>query len=160
MKKCPFFTMILFIPFILTACISPVTPDLLDDPSPRQDLPASKNELYMTVGEPEEGRGGGVIELNITNSGDALFGYGEFFYIEKKIDDQWYMLAFDDMVFSDFSQFDNYGKVISPGETDEVRIDPKEYLLTMDSGTYRIVKAFRYHDDENVFWLTDEFIVT
>lgn len=155
MKKYSLLMMMLFIPFILTACITPITPDLLDEPSPRQDLPGSKNDLHMTVGQPEET----IIELNIINSGHSLFGYGEFFYIEKKVGSEWYMLAFDDMVFSDFSEFDNYGKVISPGEIDEIIIDPEEYHLTLNSGVYRVVKAFRYHDEENVFWLTDEFKV-
>src|SRR5699024_12576988 len=39
-------------------------------------------------------------------------------------------------------------------ETRTLTIDPADYALNPDSGEYRIVKAFRYHDDMKVFWLT------
>lgn len=160
MKRTAFFIMIFLIPFILNACIRTVTPELLDDPSPRQDIQSSNNGLRMNIEQSNPERANANIKMDIINSSDTLFGYGEFFYIEKNVDGDWYMLAFDDAVFSDFSDFDNYGKVISPGTKDEIIIDPKNYQLTLDSGEYRIVKAFRYHDDQTVFWLTAEFEVT
>lgn len=160
MKRNSFFFIILFIPFILSACIKPVVPELLDNPSPRQDIQSFNNGLQMNTEKSSPESANPSIKVDIINFSDTLFGYGEFFYIEKRVDGDWYMLAFDDAVFSDFSDFDNYGKVISPGTKDEIIIDPQTYHLTLDSGEYRIVKAFRYHDDPAVFWLTGEFEVT
>ena len=160
MKRTAFFIMIFLVPFILTACIRSVTPDLLDDPSPRQGIQSSNNGLQMNIEQSNPKRANSNIKIDIINSSDTLFGYGEFFYIEKNVDGDWYMLAFDEDVFSDFSDFDNYGKVISSGAKDEIIINPEAYQLTFDSGEYRIVKAFRYHDDPTVFWLTAEFEVT
>lgn len=160
MKKTAFFIMIFLISFILNACIKPVSPDLLDNPSPRQDIQSSNNGLQMNIEQSHPERANANIKMDITNTSDTLFGYGEFFYIEKNVDGDWYMLAFEDVVFSDFSDFDNYGKVIPPGTKDEIIIDPEIYQLTLDRGEYRVVKAFRYHDDPTVFWLTAEFEVT
>lgn len=159
MKKFSIFIALFLTPFILNVVISPVTPELLEDPSPRQELPGSNKDLEMIVTNPVQERSGLTIELSIENAGDSMFGYGEFFYVEKKVDGKWYMLALDDAVFNDFSAFDNYGKVISPDETKVIKIDPTDYSLNPDPGAYRIVKAFRFHNDEKVFWLTDEFKV-
>ena len=159
MKRFSIFIILFLTPFILNAVISPVTPDLLEDPSPRQELPSSNKNLKINVTGPVQEQSELEIELSIDNSSDSIFGYGEFFYIEKKVDGMWYMLALDDAVFKDFSAFDNYGKAISPDETRTIKIDPSDYFLNLDSGEYRIVKAFRYHDDMKVFWLTDEFKV-
>lgn len=159
MKRFSMFIVLFLTPFILNAVISPVTPELLEDPSPRQELPSSNKNLEMSVIQPVQERSELKIELSIDNSSDSIFGYGEFFYIEKKIDGMWYMLALDDAVFKNFSAFDNYGKAISPDETKTVKIDLVDYSLNPDSGEYRIVKAFRYHNDTKVFWLTDEFKV-
>ncbi len=159
-KRTAFFIMIFLIPFILNACIKPVSPELLDNPSPRQDIQSSNNGLQMNIEQSHPERANANIKMDIINSSDTLFGYGEFFYIEKDVDGDWYMLAFDDAVFADFPYFDNYGKVISPGMKDEIIIDLETYQLTLDSGEYRVVKAFRYHDDPTVFWLTAEFEVT
>lgn len=159
MKRFSIFIVLFLTPFILNAVVRPVTPDLLEDPSPRQELTSSNKNLEINVTEPVLEQSDLKIELSIKNSGDSIFGYGEFFYIEKKIDGKWYMLALDDSVFKDFSAFDNYGKAIPPDETRTIKIDPADYSLSLDSGEYRIVKAFRYHDDTKVFWLTDEFKV-
>ncbi|SDK60050.1 immunoglobulin-like domain-containing protein [Lacicoccus qingdaonensis] len=159
MKKFSIFILLVLTPFILNAVISPVTPELLDDPSPRQDLPGSDNGLEMSVIPSVQEQSEVEIEVTINNSSESIFGYGEFFYLEKKVDGLWYMLTFDDGVFKDFSAFDNYGQAIPPDETRTLEIDPADYSLNPDSGEYRIVKAFRYHDDTKVFWLTDEFKV-
>jgi len=159
MKKFSIFIVLFLTPFILNSLISPVTPELLDDPSPRQDIPGSNKDLEMNVITSVQEQSKVEIELNIKNASDSIFGYGEFFYIEKRVDGLWYMLAFDDVVFKDFSAFDNYGQAIPPDETRTLTIDPADYALNPDSGEYRIVKAFRYHDDMKVFWLTDEFKV-
>lgn len=159
MKRISFIIILFLTPLILNAVASPITPELLNDPSPRQELPDSNKNLHMSVTQSEFEQSGLEIELSIENSSESMFGYGEFFYLEKKVDGIWYMLAFDDKVFTDFSAFDNYGKAISPDEDKTVKIDPDDYFLNPDSGEYRIVKAFRYHDDSKVFWLTDEFKV-
>ncbi len=159
MKRFSIFIVLFLTPFILNAVISPVTPELLDDPSPRQNLPRSDNGLEMEINQPVQDQSEMKIELNIKNSSDSVFGYGEFFYLEKKVNGLWYMLAFDDEVFKEFSAFDNYGQAISPDETKANEIAPSDYSLNLDSGEYRLVKAFRYHDDTKVFWLTDEFKV-
>lgn len=159
MKRFSIFIVLFLTPFILNAVIRPVTPDLLEDPSPRQELTSSNKNLEINVAESVLEQSDLKIELSIKNAGDSIFGYGEFFYIEKKIDGKWYMLALDDSVFKDFSAFDNYGKAIPPDETRTIKIDPSDHFLNLDNGEYRIVKAFRYHDDTKVFWLTDEFKV-
>lgn len=159
MKRFSIFIVLFLTPFILNAVISPVTPDLLEDPSPRQELPSSNKSLEMNVIEPDLEQSALKIKLSIKNTGDSIFGYGEFFYVEKKVDGKWYMLTLDDSVFKNFSAFDNYGKAIPPDETRTIKISLSDYSLNLDSGKYRIVKAFRYHDDTKVFWLTDEFKV-
>ena len=159
MKRISFIIILFLAPLILNAVASPVTPELLDDSSPRQELPGSNKGLQMNVTQSEFEQPELKIDVSIQNSSESMFGYGEFFYIEKHIDGMWYMLAFDDIVFSDFSSFDNYGKAISPDETKTINIEPADYSLNPDSGEYRIVKAFRYHNDTKVFWLTDEFKV-
>lgn len=159
MKRFSIFIVLFLTPFILNAVIRPVTPDVLEDPSPRQELTSSNKNLEMNVTEPVLEQSDLKIEFSIKNAGDSIFGYGEFFYIEKKIDGKWYMLVLDDSVFKNFSAFDNYGKAIPPDETRTIKIDPSDYSLSLDSGEYRIVKAFRYHDDTKVFWLTDAFKV-
>lgn len=160
MKRTAFLIIIFLISFILTACIRSVTPDFLNDPSPRQNIKSSDNGLQMNIKQSKLESANRNIKMDIINSSNTLFGYGEFFYIEKNLDGDWYMLAYDDTVFSDFSDFDNYGKVISPGTKDEIIINPGDYQLTLNSGEYRVVKAFRYHENPTVFWLAAEFEVT
>ena len=160
MKKTVFFIMIFLIPLILMLFIKPVSPDLLDAPSPNQEIQSSNNNLQMNIEEYNPKHTDANIKMVIINSGDTVFGYGEYFYIEKNVDGEWYMLAFDDAVFSNFSEFDNYGKALSPGRREEIIINLKTYRLKFDSGEYRVVKAFRHHGDPRVFWLADEFTVT
>lgn len=159
MKRISFIIILVLAPFMLNAIVSPITPELLEEPSPRQELPDSNKGLQMNITSSEFEQSELKIELNIQNSSESMFGYGEFFYIEKKIEGMWYMLVFDDIVFTDFSAFDNYGKAISPGEIKTVKINLGDYSLSPDRGEYRIVKAFRYHGGTKVFWLTDEFKV-
>lgn len=87
MKRFSIFIVLFLTPFILNAVISPVTPDLLEDPSPRQELPSSNKSLEMNVIEPDLEQSALKIKLSIKNTGDSIFGYGEFFYVEKKVDE-------------------------------------------------------------------------
>src|SRR5699024_902570 len=106
------FIVLFLTPFILNAVISPVTPDLLEDPSPRQELPSSNKSLEMNVIEPDLEQSALKIKLSIKNTGDSIFGYGEFFYVENKVDGKLYRLTLDYSVFKNCSAFDNYGKSI------------------------------------------------
>lgn len=99
------------------------------------------------------------LNLNVHNTGNTFYTYGEFFYMEKEIEGRWYMLEIDDVIFDDFAAFDNYGSRLAPGETTEETIDLNDYALTFDPGKYRIVKAFNSEAISETTWLSVPFEV-
>lgn len=147
------------ISLFLAACITRPSPDLLEDPSPRQEISAESEAITLSLEQITHTLPVEKLNLNIHNTGSTFYTYGEFFYMEKETEDRWYMLAIDDGVFDDFSSFDNYGNRLSPGEATEETINPNDYALTLDAGKYRLVKAFSNEATSETIWLSVEFEV-
>lgn len=143
----------------LSGCIQPISADLLENPSPNQNRDSASHDLKLSVTEASYDRPVDNIKYTIDNSSESLLEYGEFFYLEKKVNGEWYMLAFEDKIFSDFYSFTNFGHFIKPEGERVHSIDPGKYNLTIDSGEYRLSKAFRYEEEDSRFWLADEFTV-
>ncbi|MFB9859642.1 immunoglobulin-like domain-containing protein [Salinicoccus siamensis] len=140
---------------ILASCITSPTSDLLEDPSPRQNLSNTSNNVSLSLDKTTYILPMRTLTFHIHNAGDAVYTYGEFFYIEK----EWYMLEIEDSVFDDFTSFDNYGSRLAPGDKADIKVAMDDYGLTFDKGTYRIVKAFSNKNTGETTWLEAEFEV-
>ena len=147
--------LLISIPLFLVSCITRPSPDLLEDPSPRQELPDKSEDITLSLEQSTHALPVEKLNLNIHNTDSTFYTYGEFFYMEKKeIEGRWYMLEIDDAIFDDFAAFDNYGSRIAPGETTEETLDLKDYALTLNSGKYRLVKAFSNEATSETTWLS------
>ncbi|MCG7333447.1 immunoglobulin-like domain-containing protein [Salinicoccus roseus] len=158
MSKNSIFVIIGFITLLLSSCITRPAPDLLDDPSPRQELPQSE-DITFSLAQTTHSLPIDKVDLNITNTGTSYYTFGEFFYIEKVVEDTWYMLEIEDSNFNDFSSFDNYGYRLAPGESREETLVLSNYAFTFDPGKYRIAKAFNNEATSETIWLSAEFEV-
>ncbi|WP_373446005.1 immunoglobulin-like domain-containing protein [Salinicoccus bachuensis] len=147
------------ISLFLAACITRPSPDLLKDPSPRQELPAQSEDITLSLEQTTHTLPVEKLNLSIRNTGSSFYTYGEFFYVEKEIEGKWYMLEIDDAIFDDFASFDNYGNRLAPGETMEEMINLNDYALTLNPGKYRLVKAFSSEATSETTWLSAEFEV-
>lgn len=158
MFRFPLFIMLCFLP-LLTSCVSLPEPELLDEPSPRQDIPQSDYDIKISVSDQTIERPVKNITVILENKSMHTFEYGNFFYLEKNIDDIWYMLAYEDAVFDNFTTFTNFNSYIGANQTAKQTVEPDYYNLTLNEGEYRFVKSFRNINDESSFWLADEFTV-
>lgn len=154
-KKLPL--LLAFSSLFLVSCITPPRADLLEDPSPRQDLAGASNNVSLFLDKTTYSLPIHKVTLHIHNAGDTVYTYGEFFYIEKQSEGEWFMLEIKDSVFNDFASFDNYGNRLAPRDTADIGIMMDDYGLTFDSGTYRIVKAFNDESTGETTWLAAEF---
>ncbi|GAA3723455.1 hypothetical protein GCM10022378_11990 [Salinicoccus jeotgali] len=143
--------------FFLVSCITPPTSELLEDPSPRQNLSGTSNNVSLSLDKTTYDLPMQTMTLHLHNAGDTVYTYGEFFYIEKQFEDKWHMLEIEDSVFDDFTSFDNYGSRLGPEDKADITVILDDYGLTFDVGTYRIVKAFSDEDTGETTWLAAEF---
>ncbi|MHC0552114.1 hypothetical protein [Salinicoccus sp. CNSTN-B1] len=74
------------VPFFLIPCISPPSSDLLEDPSPRQNLSDTSNNVSLSLDKTTYDLPMQTMAFHIHNAGDAVYTHGEFFYIEKQFD--------------------------------------------------------------------------
>lgn len=157
------FRFYLFIMFcflsLLTSCVSLPESELLDEPSPRQYIPQSDYNIKISVADQTIERPVKNIKVILENQSVNTFEYGNFFYLEKNINDSWYMLAYEDAVFDNFTTFTNFNNYLSAGQTAQQTVEPDYYHLTLDEGEYRFVKSFRNINNQSSFWLADEFTV-
>ena len=68
---------------ILASCITSPTSDLLEDPSPRQNLPGTSNNVSLSLEKTTYDLPMQAMTFHIHNADDAMYTHGEFFYVEK-----------------------------------------------------------------------------
>lgn len=124
----------------------------------------SKNEIVnntesvsMTIKEDSVLASG--ITLLFKNNTDKELTYGEFFVLEKQMDDEWYEMP---IIFEGYYGFTAIGLVLKPSQTREWSVDWEWLYGKLASGDYRIVKGISEikdtGDNEN-FQLAAEFTI-
>ncbi|KIH69958.1 hypothetical protein [Salinicoccus roseus] len=76
MSKNSIFVIIAFITLLISSCITRPAPDLLDDPSPRQELPQSE-DITFSLAQTTHSLPIDKVDLNITNTGTSYYTFGE-----------------------------------------------------------------------------------
>lgn len=84
--------------------------------------------------------------LTLKNYGPAFFSFGKVYTLEKKVNDTWREVLFDEA-------FEDIGIHLSPGET----YDQQVSLDELSEGMYRIVKEFYVEGLDDTVILGEEF---
>jgi len=85
--------------------------------------------------------------------------YGEYFVLEKKLDEKWYEVP---VTFEGDYGFEDIGYELNPGDSGEWTVDWKWLYGSLDAGEYRIVKDildFRKTGDYDTYYLAAEFAI-
>ena len=92
------------------------------------------------------------IDLEIINSGNLEIGFGEYYIIEKNIDNTWY-----EVPFKDNTAFNDILHVLESQKSDKGKIDLHLLKYSFTKGRYRIIKEF--YSDGNKIELAAEFSI-
>jgi hypothetical protein len=95
----------------------------------------------------------------IENNSGSQCTYGEYFELEKKINEIWYKVPVT--VDGDYG-FDSIGYELSPGDCREWAVDWNWLYGSLEPGKYRIVKDildFRGTGDYDTYYLASEFTI-
>ncbi|MCT4686580.1 M56 family metallopeptidase [Vallitalea sp.] len=99
------------------------------------------------------------LTLVIKNNSSSQCTYGEYFWLEKKIDGNWYQVP---VVIDGNYGFNDIGYDLASGEEREWQVDWDWLYGNLDTGEYRIVKDildFRSTGDYDKYYLTAGFAV-
>lgn len=94
-----------------------------------------------------------------TNNSTRKCIFGEFFSLEKKLNEKWYQVP---VAISGNYGFNSIGYNLPPGENMEFTVDWKWLYGSLDTGEYRIVKDildFRGTGDYDIYYLAGEFSI-
>lgn len=98
------------------------------------------------------------LTVTFENSSDKQCTYGEYFLLEKKINEKWFQVP---TVIDNYG-FNSIGYELAPGKNGEWKIDWDWLYGNLDTGEYRIVKDildFRSTGDYDNYYLAAEFTV-
>ncbi len=93
------------------------------------------------------------------NNSEKQCIYGEYFLLEKKINDKWYQVP---VVIDGNYGFDGIGYELASGKEGEWEVNWNWLYGSLDTGKYRIVKEildFRNTGDYDKYYLAAEFII-
>jgi hypothetical protein len=99
------------------------------------------------------------LTLTIENNSDINCIYGQFFLLEKKLDDKWYEVPVT--IEGDYG-FEDIGYELAPGDKQEWETDWQWLYGSLDKGRYRIIKDildFRGTGDFDTHYLAAEFTI-
>jgi len=99
------------------------------------------------------------LTLTIENNSDINCLYGQFFLLEKKLDDKWYEVPVT--IEGDYG-FEDIGYELAPGDKQEWETDWQWLYGSLDKGRYRIIKDildFRGTGDFDTHYLAAEFTI-
>lgn len=99
------------------------------------------------------------LTLVIENNSNNNCIYGEFFLLEKKVNEIWYQVP---VAISEDYGFDSIGYELNPGDRNEVKIDWEWLYGSIGSGEYRIVKDVlkaKPSGGYDTYYLAAEFII-
>ncbi len=97
------------------------------------------------------------VSVILENKSDNEYIYGEFFSLEKKINDRWYQFP---VAIDGNYGFNSIGYDLSSEDSREWKVDWSWLYDNLDSGEYRIVKDvdyFRNAGDYDKYYLSAEF---
>lgn len=100
----------------------------------------------------------GLVLIHENNS-DKECIYGEFFILEKKIDDKWYEVP---VTIEGNYGFEDIGHELVPGDNKEWETDWQWLYGSLSKGEYRIIKDildFRETGDYDTYYLAAEFTI-
>jgi len=99
------------------------------------------------------------LTLVLKNDSESQCIYGEFFILEKKLNEKWYEVPV--IIEGDYG-FRSIGYELSPGDSKEWKVDWNWLYGSLDKGEYRIVKDildFRGTGDYDTYYLAVEFTI-
>lgn len=98
------------------------------------------------------------LTLTFENNSDKQGIYGDYFLLEKKIDESWYEVP---TILSNYG-FNDIGYDLPPSDVQELTVDWDWLYGKLDSGEYRIVKDisdFRQTGDYTKYYLAAVFTI-
>ncbi|MDD2235464.1 MAG: hypothetical protein PHV03_11355, partial [Desulfitobacteriaceae bacterium] len=101
-----------------------------------------------------------TLTVVLENNSGSQCTYGEYYELEKKINDLWYQVPVT--IDGDYG-FNSIGYDLSPGDDREWAVDWNWLYGSLDEGEYRIVKDildFRGIGDYDTYFLSAEFTIT
>lgn len=113
--------------------------------------------VTMTV--KEETVSSSKLTVMFKNNSSSQCIYGEYFSLEKKLNEKWYQVPV--VIGGDYG-FNTIGYNLASGETGELVVDWKWLYGSLDAGEYRIVKDildFRRTGDYDNYYLAAEFSI-
>lgn len=115
------------------------------------------DRVTMTIKESSISSNGLTVIIENDSNKECIFG--EFFVLEKKIDDSWYQVPVE--IEGDYG-FEDIGHELESGGSREWKTDWEWLYGSLDVGQYRIVKDildFREAGDYDKYYLGAEFIL-
>ncbi|PKH08625.1 immunoglobulin-like domain-containing protein [Planomicrobium sp. MB-3u-38] len=127
---------------LLAACSQNALPKTLKDPSPIQQIPASSAGLTLELEDDSFSRSPSAIEASMKNDSLKHYDYGDYFYIEVKKEDGWYILTHSDAVFIENPHLTDFGHVLLSGSRIKQSFSFDLLKVTLPAGEYRLIKTF------------------
>lgn len=131
----------------LAACSTDPEVRTLEDPSPDQQLLKSGSGLSFSLLEDTFAESPALIKTVLTNEGTRDFGYGDYYYIEVKKENEWYTVAHSDAVFLKNPQLKDFGRRLTAGSASAQDFSIEALGITLLPGEYRLVKTFLSLDE-------------
>lgn len=124
--KKPILSLSFFLLLLVTACTSS-----LDEKAEVQDLPETVNAIKLETEKPEYPSSVEEISVKIINDSDEDFTTGVHVFLEKKVENTWYMVPMKADSFTD------QGMLHSAHETSTISLNVGELDYNLTRGEYR-----------------------
>jgi hypothetical protein len=153
-KHGSFFVWLLISLLLLTACGQTTAPMDLE-PTPYEKI-NNLDGVTMTI-KAEASPTGLTVEMENNSDKDCI--YGEYFWLEKKIEGEWYELP---VVIEGNYGFNDIGYDLPSGAASQWTVDWEGLYGSLEQGEYRIVKdilVFRGTGDYDTYYMAVEFYI-
>ncbi len=154
------FLSMLIILLTLTACASNNTISTLQDPSPDQFMSVTENGIALSLGQTIFHGSPSVIATTVKNNSDVDYNIGDFYHLEIKKDNLWYIITYSDKIFYENQRFKDFGQTLFSGDEIQQVFSVEQLDILLPPGEYRLVKSLSSQDEHYYeVMVAAEFIV-
>lgn len=131
-----------FLLLLLSACTTPPTLNTLPDPDPDQNRVSSTEGVSLSLPQTIFHESPRQIETILSNTSNQDYTVGDFYHIESKQDNAWYIVTYSDKIFFENRRFKDYGRTLYAGDKMTQTFSVEALGITLPPGQYRLVKGF------------------
>lgn len=127
---------------LLSACTTRSTLNTLPDPVPDQNRTSTTEGVSLSLPQTIFHESPSQVEVTLSNVSNQDYTIGDFYHIEIKKDNAWYIITYSDKIFFENRRFKDYGRILYAGDEMTQTFSVESLGITLPPGEYRLVKGF------------------